>query len=51
MIIINIVGILLVMVKCLVIVDVGGFDNKLSSVIDLDCWLKLVKWGYVVYLI
>jgi len=28
---------------------VGGFDNKLSSATDLDCWLKLAKRGDVAY--
>lgn len=45
----NIVGTSSVMVKRSTIVDVGGFDNKLSSATDLDCWLKIAKKGYVGY--
>ena len=41
----NIVGTSSVMVKRSTIVDVGGFDNKLSSATDLDCWLKIAKKG------
>ena len=45
----NIVGTSSVMVKRSAIVDVGGFDNKLSSATDLDLLVKLAKCGDVAY--
>ncbi len=45
----NIVGTSSVMVKRAALIDVGGFDHKLTSATDLDCWLKIAKQGDVAY--